>query len=89
MKKILLVGNPNVGKSAIFSRLTNIHVIAANYPGTTVEYSKGYLRLSGEKKEVIDVHIKKSRAALGFTQRPRQKCECGYIHKTTLLKYLR
>jgi len=55
MKKILLIGNPNVGKSAIFSRLTGLHVIAANYPGTTVEYSRGYLRFLGEKKEVIDV----------------------------------
>jgi len=55
MKKILLIGNPNVGKSAIFSRLTGLHVIAANYPGTTVEYSRGYLRYLGEKKEVIDV----------------------------------
>ncbi len=45
MKKVLLIGNPNVGKSAIFSRLTGVHVIAANYPGTTVEFSKGSFRL--------------------------------------------
>jgi ferrous iron transport protein B len=55
MKKILLIGNPNVGKSVIFSRLTNVHVIASNYPGTTVEYSKGFMRLNGTKTEVIDV----------------------------------
>ncbi len=55
MKKILLVGNPNVGKSVIFSRLTGVNVIASNYPGTTVEFSKGSIG-SGEKKmEVIDV----------------------------------
>lgn len=55
MKKILLMGNPNVGKSVIFSRLTGVGVIASNYPGTTVEFSKGSIG-SGEKKtEVIDV----------------------------------
>ena len=41
MKKILLVGNPNVGKSVVFSRLTGVHVVASNYSGTTVEYTKG------------------------------------------------
>ena len=55
MKKILLIGNPNVGKSVIFSRLTGVHVIASNYPGTTVEFTKGYMRIEGEKAEVIDV----------------------------------
>jgi ferrous iron transport protein B len=55
MRKILLMGNPNVGKSVIFSRLTGVNVITSNYPGTTVEYTKGYMKLSGEKIEVIDV----------------------------------
>jgi len=55
MKKILLMGNPNVGKSVIFSRLTGVNVIASNYPGTTVEYTRGYMRLGNEKVEVIDV----------------------------------
>lgn len=55
MRKILLMGNPNVGKSVIFSRLTGVRVIASNYPGTTVEFTKGYMRIEGEKVEVIDV----------------------------------
>ncbi len=33
---ILLIGNPNVGKSAIFSHLTGVGVTTSNYPGTTV-----------------------------------------------------
>jgi len=53
--KILLMGNPNVGKSAIFSRLTGTQVIASNYPGTTVGFTRGYLRFKGERVEVIDV----------------------------------
>jgi ferrous iron transport protein B len=55
MRKILLMGNPNVGKSAIFSRLTGANVIVSNYPGTTVEFARGYLRLGGEKMQVLDV----------------------------------
>lgn len=54
MKKILLMGNPNVGKSAIFTRLTNVRVIVSNYPGTTVEFTRGAMRLNGQKVEVID-----------------------------------
>jgi ferrous iron transport protein B len=55
MRRILLVGNPNVGKSALFSRLTGTHIIASNYPGTTVGFTKGYLKLGEERAEVIDV----------------------------------
>ena len=55
IKKIYLVGNPNVGKSVVFSRLTGVQVIYSNYPGTTVEFSKGYLRLGDEKIEVADL----------------------------------
>jgi len=53
--KILLMGNPNVGKSVIFSRLTGAHVIASNYPGTTVGYTRGFMKLGEETVEVIDV----------------------------------
>ena len=53
--RILLVGNPNVGKSALFSRLTGTHIIASNYPGTTVGFTKGYLKLGEERAELIDV----------------------------------
>jgi len=54
VKRILLMGNPNVGKSVVFSRLTGADVVASNYPGTTVEFTKGYLLVEGEKVEVID-----------------------------------
>ena len=55
IKKIFLIGNPNVGKSVVFSRLTGVQVISSNYPGTTVEISKGYLKIGEEKIEVIDL----------------------------------
>ena len=53
--KILLMGNPNVGKSVIFSRLTGVHVISSNYPGTTVEITKGWMAYDEDKVEIIDV----------------------------------
>lgn len=54
MKKIVLMGNPNVGKSVFFSRLTGANVIASNYPGTTVDFSKGRMCLGKEAYEIID-----------------------------------
>lgn len=53
--KILLMGNPNVGKSAIFSRLTGVDVMVSNYPGTTIELKKGEMKLKDHLAEVIDV----------------------------------
>ncbi|MFK5926218.1 MAG: ferrous iron transporter B [Desulfuromusa sp.] len=53
--KILLMGNPNVGKSAIFSRLTGVDVMISNYPGTTIELQKGKMKLDEQMVEVIDV----------------------------------
>ncbi len=55
IKRVLLMGNPNVGKSVVFSRLTGIRVIASNYPGTTVGYSQGFMNLGEDRVEVIDV----------------------------------
>ncbi|MEO0290468.1 MAG: ferrous iron transport protein B [candidate division WOR-3 bacterium] len=44
VKKIVIVGNPNVGKSVIFNHLTGKYVTVSNYPGTTVEISGGFLK---------------------------------------------
>lgn len=53
--KILLMGNPNVGKSVIFSALTGMHVMSSNYAGTTVSYTKSNIKLEGEEFQIIDV----------------------------------
>lgn len=55
IKKIFLIGNPNVGKSVVFSRLTGVQVISSNYPGTTVEITRGYLEIAQERIEVVDL----------------------------------
>lgn len=52
--KIVLVGNPNVGKSVIFGLLTGKYVTVSNYPGTTVEVSNGNLSLDGKRLLIID-----------------------------------
>ncbi len=41
---IALVGNPNVGKSVLFGHLTGSYVNVSNYPGTTVEITRGKYR---------------------------------------------
>ena len=53
-KKIALVGNPNVGKSVIFNRLTGQYVYVSNYPGTTVALTRGGAQLGGSSYEVVD-----------------------------------
>jgi len=53
--KILLVGNPNTGKSVIFNNLTGIGVTVSNYPGTTVELTQGSFNFEGEKIILIDL----------------------------------
>jgi len=55
LKRVLLMGNPNVGKSAIFSRLTGLHAISSNYPGTTVGFLEGSVVINGETYKLIDV----------------------------------
>lgn len=55
MKKILLMGNPNTGKSTVFNRLTGTNVIISNYPGTTVDFTQGKMRIGEEEMMVIDV----------------------------------
>lgn len=53
--RVLLMGNPNVGKSVIFSKLTGTNVTASNYPGTTVEYTEGHMKYDDRDVQVIDV----------------------------------
>lgn len=50
-----LVGQPNVGKSSLFTRLTGVGVISSNYPGTTVEFDEGVVTRSGKTVSVHDL----------------------------------
>jgi ferrous iron transport protein B len=51
---IILVGNPNVGKSVLFGALTGKYVTVSNYPGTTVEVTRGTAVLGGRHWHVMD-----------------------------------
>jgi len=53
--KVLLIGNPNVGKSVIFNRLTGVDVISSNYPGTSIDYTRGFVTINNIRHELIDV----------------------------------
>jgi ferrous iron transport protein B len=53
-RRVVLVGNPNVGKSALFTALTGHHVTVSNYPGTTVEITRGRLKGAAAECEVVD-----------------------------------
>ena len=52
--KIALVGNPNVGKSVVFGRLTGRYATVSNYPGTTVTITSGRALIGAEVCDVID-----------------------------------
>ncbi|MBI2399513.1 MAG: ferrous iron transport protein B [Deltaproteobacteria bacterium] len=53
-KWLVLIGNPNVGKSVIFGALTGRYATVSNYPGTSVEISKGMARFGGKRLGIID-----------------------------------
>ena len=53
-RRLLLIGNPNVGKSLLFGCLTNRYVNVSNYPGTTVEITTARAEIAGATRLVID-----------------------------------
>ena len=54
-KQILLVGNPNVGKSTVFNLLCNKKQKTGNYAGVTVASHSGNYEYKGDNVEVIDL----------------------------------
>jgi len=52
--KVILIGNPNVGKSVIFNYLTGKYVTVSNYPGTTVKVTAGTMSAQRKKFQVLD-----------------------------------
>lgn len=53
--KILLIGNPNSGKSSLFNQLTGIFQKIANYPGVTTEKKSGMFKTKNKVYELIDL----------------------------------
>ncbi len=52
--KILLVGQPNVGKSCLMNALIGPKIVVSNYPGTTVEITKGERVFGGTNVNFLD-----------------------------------
>src|SRR5215212_2711546 len=68
-RKLLLVGQPNVGKSLIFTRLTQRYATVSNYPGTTVEITSAVVEIVGELREVVDTPGTNTLAPQSFEER--------------------
>lgn len=68
-RKLLLVGQPNVGKSLIFTRLTHRYATVSNYPGTTVEITSALAEIDGELREVVDTPGTNTLAPQSFEER--------------------
>lgn len=87
MRKIAIVGSPNVGKSVMFNNLTGSYVTVSNYPGTTVEVSRGKTRIGDEDFEVIDTPGMYSFLPLTEEERVTQRIllnenPCSILHIT-------
>jgi ferrous iron transport protein B len=52
---LLLVGNPNCGKTTLFNALTGDNQRVGNWPGVTVEQKKGVFTLGDQSAELIDL----------------------------------
>lgn len=54
-KTISLIGNPNVGKTSLFNRITKLNQKVGNYPGITVEKRQGTIKANGYEYQIIDL----------------------------------
>ena len=52
---VALVGNPNTGKSTLFSALAGVRQRIGNYPGVTVEKKIGRMEFAGRRFELVDL----------------------------------
>lgn len=78
-KTLALVGAPNVGKSALFSKLTGRYATCSNYPGTTVESFSGELTHDGTRWRVVDTPGMNDVAGAGEDVRAARQALAGGV----------
>jgi ferrous iron transport protein B len=54
-RTVAVIGNPNTGKSTLFTALTGVHSRIGNYPGVTVEKKIGWLTHGGTRIRLVDL----------------------------------
>ncbi len=52
---IALLGNPNVGKTSLFNRITKLNQKVGNYPGITVEKRVGTVKVHSKEYTIVDL----------------------------------
>ncbi len=69
MKNIILVGNPNTGKTTLFNSLTGGHEHIGNWHGVTVEEKVGRFDFKGQSYSVVDLPGIYSLSPLSFEEK--------------------
>ena len=54
-RTVAVIGNPNTGKSTLFTALTGVHSRIGNYPGVTVEKKLGWFEFEGQPVRLVDL----------------------------------
>ena len=54
-RTVAVIGNPNTGKSTLFTALTGVHSQIGNYPGVTVEKKLGWFEFEGQSIRLVDL----------------------------------
>lgn len=75
MNNIVVIGNPNVGKSAVLNRLTGSQLIVSNYPGTSLEISRATLQIGQHELNIYDTPGRYSLCSGS----PEDQAEIGFI----------
>jgi ferrous iron transport protein B len=53
--RIVLVGQPNCGKSTLFNRVAGYKAVVSNFPGTTVDFTRSQVSVNGQTVELVDI----------------------------------
>lgn len=76
---MLLVGNPNTGKSSLFNALTGLNQKVGNFPGVTVDKKSGSFSIKNNKVKIIDLPGTYSLSANSEDEKVTQE----YVEKAT------